>query len=61
MTRIVAAGLVLVFTGIVVAADQPKPLAELAKDLRDPDRVKRLAAVEAIRDHHKDKVLEVLP
>src|SRR5262245_39291231 len=61
MTRITAIGLVLVFAGTVDATDQPKPLAELAKDLRDPDRTKRLRAVEAIRDHHYDKILEVLP
>jgi hypothetical protein len=53
--------LALAFVGAARAADQPKPLAELAKDLRDSDREKRLIAVEAIRDHHKDKVLDVLP
>ncbi len=41
--------------------DPPKPLADLARDLRDPDRSKRLAAAEAIRDHYKGKSLDALP
>jgi len=53
--------LVLAFARSTEAADPPKPLAELVKDLRDPDRIVRLRAVEAIREHHYDKILEVLP
>jgi HEAT repeat protein len=37
------------------------PLAEYASRLKDPDRQKRLAAAEAIRDHYKGKSLKVLP
>ncbi|HET6572898.1 MAG TPA: hypothetical protein VFG68_04795 [Fimbriiglobus sp.] len=63
-----ALGCVVLLTAHGICADPlagkkgpPKPLAEMAKDLRDPDRDKRLLAVEAIQKHYKDKSLEVLP
>lgn len=61
MTRTIVMGLVLAFAGTAEATDSPKPLAELAKQLRNPDREKRLVAVEAIRDHYKGKSLDALP
>jgi hypothetical protein len=44
----------------VAKTDPPKSLADLARHLRDPDRSKRLAAAEAIRDHYKGKSLDAL-
>ena len=42
--------------------DKPvRPLAELARDLKDPDLEKRCEAAEAIRKHYTGKTLEVMP